>query len=231
MVSRKVIVDQLKKIGFRHDGWGRTEVSELENIILPDEEIYECVNGFYDGGFALLVATNVRVLLIDKKPLNYLTVEDVRFDMISEIDYNNRLIAADIHISSGNEDLHFTSLNQGRLKKLIGHVQHCMAESKQKQDTNQEGQVQHLENINLQLQEFLKAQAQYQKELSTQISTNNQTNSAPEPPKISNELADFLYAQGLLAQHHKKGDDEPINSEEPVAALAVPCLNLLLLIR
>ncbi|HSX47611.1 MAG TPA: hypothetical protein VLF63_02445 [Patescibacteria group bacterium] len=54
MVDRKVIVDQLRKIGFNISGWGRTEVSELPHIILPDEEIYECVNGIYNGGFGFL---------------------------------------------------------------------------------------------------------------------------------------------------------------------------------
>src|ERR1700690_4438056 len=73
MVSKKSVVEQLKKIGFKHEAWGRGEVRELHNILIPDEEIVECVNGIYEGGFALLVATNVRVLLIDKKPLNYLT--------------------------------------------------------------------------------------------------------------------------------------------------------------
>src|SRR5579862_6348132 len=165
MVSLKKIEDQLKKIGFNHNGWGRTEVRELKNIILPDEEIYECVNGFYDGGFALLVATDVRVLLIDKKPLKYLTVEDLRFDMINELDYNHRFIGANISIAAGNKNLKFTSINQPRLRKLIGHVQRCMAEVKKKQTSHQEGQVQHLEQINEQLQSYLLTQQQQQERM------------------------------------------------------------------
>ena len=81
-------------------------------IILPDEEIFECVNGIYEGGFALLVATDVRVLLIDKKPLNYLTVEDLRFDMINEIDYNHRVFGAHVDITTGNRELKFRSYNR-----------------------------------------------------------------------------------------------------------------------
>ncbi|HSX47612.1 MAG TPA: PH domain-containing protein, partial [Patescibacteria group bacterium] len=92
----------------------------------------------------------MRVLLVDKKPLNYLTVEDMRFDMISEMDYSHRLLGATISISSGDKNLRFRSYNQARLRKLIGHVQHCMAESKKRIDTHQEGQVQHLEQINKQ---------------------------------------------------------------------------------
>ena len=117
MVSPKSVEDQLKLIHFNQRSWGRTEISELPNILMPDEEIFECVNGYYEGGFALLCATNIRMLLIDKKPLKYLTVEDVRFDMINQIDYSHRLLGAHITVSAGIKNLKFTSLNQRRLRQ------------------------------------------------------------------------------------------------------------------
>src|SRR5882724_875351 len=123
MVSQKSVKEQLRRLGFKHRGWGRAEVSELPNILLADEEIYDLVNGIYEGGFALLVATNVRLILIDKKPLNYLTIEDLRFDMINELDYSHRLLGAQINIASGDRNLRFRSYNQQRLRKVIGHVQ------------------------------------------------------------------------------------------------------------
>lgn len=211
MVSATVIEEQLKKIGFNYHGWGRTEVKELRNIILPDEQIYECVNGFYEGGFALLVATDVRVLLIDKKPLNYLTVEDLRFDMINELDYNHRLFGAYISISAGNKNLKFTSINQPRLRTLIGHVQRCMAELKKTESTHREGQVQHLEQINQQLQSYLMAQYRQQQKLSEQLQEvrTGQENAAalqqsPELPRPDPKLADYLYAQSLLADYQAR---------------------------
>src|SRR5882757_2242816 len=123
MVTMQSVVEQLKRIDFNHLAWGRSETKELPHILVPDEKIYELVNGIYEGGFALLVATNFRMLLIDKKPMNYLTVEDLRFDMISEIDYAHRLLGARISISTGSKNLKFTSYNQHRLRKLITHVQ------------------------------------------------------------------------------------------------------------
>ncbi len=208
MVSAKLIEKQLKKVGFNSRGWGRTEVRELQNIILPDEEILECVNGIYEGGFALLLATDVRVLLVDKKPLNYLTVEDLRFDMISEIDYNHRLIGAYIAISTGSKNLKFTSINQVRLRKLIGHVQHCMAEVKKQQSTHQEGQHQHLEQINEQLRSYLVVQYEQQQKLNKQLQRvrARQESVASLPLKLEmgrppDELSDYLLAQSLMAQH------------------------------
>lgn len=213
MVSESVIRQQLKSIGFKYEGWGRGEISELHKIILPDEIIYECVNGIYDGGFALMLATDIRVLLVDKKPLNYLTVGDMRFDMISEMDYSHRLMGANISISAGDKALKFRSYNQRRLRKLIGHVQNAMADIKKRQTTHQEGQVSHLEQINRQLQTYLVAQHEYQMQLqdltlNKQLRrSNNEARNIPKPPRPSNELADYLYAQSLMAQYATKRAD------------------------
>lgn len=204
MVSPQEVEQQLSRINVKTSGWGRREFEELPNIMLPGEEIYECVNGIYEGGFALLIATDVRVLLVDKKPLNFLTVEDMRFDMISEMDYNHRLLGAFVSISSGNKNLNFRSYNQPRLRKLIGHVQHCMAESKKKHSYHVEGQSQHLERINEQLQSYLAAQQEYQRQMQ-QFNDAQKAGASPQampqmPEPPSNELKDYLYARSLMQQ-------------------------------
>jgi hypothetical protein len=213
MVSEESVRAQLKDIDFKQHGWGKAEVNELPHILLEDEKIYECVNGTYEGGFALLVATDVRLLLVDKKPFNYLTVEDLRFDMINEIDYSHRLFGAYIGISTGSKNLKFRSYNQPRLRKLISHVQHCMAEAKKKQSDHQEDQNQHLEQINQQLQAYLMAQYQHQEELQRHLTSQSQPNNnfvTPPEPKPSPELSDYLFAQSLLAQHQVQvGELEP----------------------
>lgn len=224
MVTVKSVEEQLKKIRFNRKGWGRSEAEELPHILLPEEKISECVNGVYEGGFALLVATDVRVLLVDKKPLNYLTVEDLRFDMITEIDYSHRLFGARISISSGSKNMKFTSYNQQRLRKLIGHVQHRMAELKKEQSDHQVDQKQHLEQINQQLQAYLLAQYKQQEDLRKQLEDAKNKGTAdiaaPEPVKPSPELSDFLFAQTLLEQYRQNESGAlPVKSPEPAAQL------------
>ena len=207
MVSSKSVEEQLKNIKFSAKSWGRAEIGELPNILLDDEKIFECVNGTYEGGFALLVATNIRLLLIDKKPLKFLTVEDLRFDMINQIDYSHRLMGARINVSAGNKNTKFTSFNQQRLRKLINHIQHRMAEVKKELTSSSETQQQHLERINQQLQTYLLAQHQQQEELRQKLETAQQKGETapPTPATITPvrpdpELADFLYAQSLMQQ-------------------------------
>ena len=191
MVDRDYIKSQLTKIGFGTSRINRAEIQELENILLPDETIYECVNGYYEGGVALLVATDIRVLLIDKKPLGFLNVDDMRFDMISDIDYTHRIIGAQININCGMRNLVFKSYNQPRLRKAIGHIQQRMSEIKKEQNQHASEQKNHLEEINHQLQIYLLAQQQH---LEQQLATSQ----ASQPPKPNPQLADYLFAQRLL---------------------------------
>ena len=182
MISRSTLDKQLKQIHFNHQGWGRSEAQELCNVLMPSEEIDECVNGYYEAGFALLVATKDRLLLVDKKPLNYLTIEDMRFDMINEFDYNHRLLGAEIKISAGAKTLHFRSLNKIRLRRLISFVQYRMTEIKKLQQSHQESQKVHLERMNQQLQMFLAIQQyqhQQQQLIQKQVTENPQPITMP----------------------------------------------------
>lgn len=223
MVSQQSIQAQLGRLGFNTSTWGKTEVDELQNIIIPEEIIYECVNGIYEAGFSLLVATNFRVLLVDKKPLNYLTVVDLRFDMINEIEYSHRLFVAQITISTGSKTLRFRSYNQQRLRKLIDHVQSRMAEAKHRQSLTEEGQYEHLGIINQQLQTYLMAQYQTQQEISQQLQQAQlrgyRVGSKPKPllskPQLPVELGKSLAPPALTQDEAVKAvtDSDDLRSE------------------
>lgn len=158
MISKTNLDTQLRGLHFNPSGWGRAEVKELSDVLMPGEEIDECVNGFYEAGFALLISTKDRLLLLDKKPLNYLVVEDLRFDMINEFDYGHRLLGAHIRVSTGMKTLHFTTWSQPRLRRLYSYVQYRMTEIKKQQLSHQEAQKANLEQMNQQLQLFLALQ-------------------------------------------------------------------------
>lgn len=130
MANITTVEEQLKRIGCNFRFWGRWEVKELANVLLPGETIEHCVNGIYEGGFAMLAATDQRILLIDKKPM-YLTLEDVRFDMISELDYNHRLLNSALKICTPNKALFFKSYNGDRLRHLFHFTQHKVMEIRQ----------------------------------------------------------------------------------------------------
>lgn len=138
---------QLKRIGYSSHFWGHFEIRELRYILMDNETVVQIVNGYYEGGLAMLCATDRRLLLIDKKPMNFLAVEDIRFDMISELDYSYKLTRATVGILTPTKKLYFSSFNMRHLRILLQYVQQCVVSLrqyyyavKQLQDHGLEGQ-------------------------------------------------------------------------------------------
>ena len=125
MMSLLKVEEQLHEIGFRTHGWGRGEVKELRKILADDEVILQCVNGYYQNGFAMLIATSQRLLLVDQKPM-FLTIEAIWYNMIAQIEYNHRLLNSNMCISSPSKDIKFTSMNQIRLRQILAYAQERM---------------------------------------------------------------------------------------------------------
>jgi hypothetical protein len=98
---------------------------------MDDEKIIVLACGRYFGSFALLVATDQRLLLIDKRLL-FMTVEDTRYDMISEIDYNSQVYSATVTVFTMNKTHKFTSIKYKRqLRELTNYVQRRVMEIRQ----------------------------------------------------------------------------------------------------
>jgi len=130
MVSLHEVEAQLKHVGCNFKLWGRAEVRELANVLMPEEKIAQAANGSYEGGFALLCVTNYRVLLVDRKPM-LLTIEDVRYDMMSEVDFHNKLFGATVRIFTPMRNLVFSTWSSARLRKCVSYVQQRVMEIRQ----------------------------------------------------------------------------------------------------
>lgn len=130
MVSLDQVEQQLKTAGCNFRFWGRAEIRELQNILTPEETIAHCANGRYEGGFAMLCVTDYRLLLVDRKPM-FLSLEDIRFDMIVEIDYSARLVDSSVSIMTPGRTLRFMSWNQGHLRAILNYTQQRVLEMRQ----------------------------------------------------------------------------------------------------
>jgi hypothetical protein len=122
MVTLQEVEKQLDAIGANNRYWGRAEVVELQHILVPGEKITACLNGRYQGGFATFVVTDQRLLLVDKK-LFYLTVEDMRYDMISEVDFGAQLLSGTLKVCTPTKTLTFTSFKPRVLRQVSSYIQ------------------------------------------------------------------------------------------------------------
>ncbi|MDZ7744379.1 MAG: PH domain-containing protein [Candidatus Saccharibacteria bacterium] len=133
MVTMESVLRQFRRLGIKPSFWTKGEVNELHNILVPGEELAHVVKGWYEGGFALLCATNHRVLLVDKKPF-FLTVEDLRYDMIVEVKYQYQLMDASVCFTYARKSLDFKSWDKERLQDLVAYVRQCTLEVKLRSD-------------------------------------------------------------------------------------------------
>ncbi len=127
MVDSNTVQKQLRAIGADQLFWGKLELAELPKILIRGEIIEHVQHGHYSGGFATLVATNHRLLLVDKKPF-FLTVIDLRYDMVAEVDYGHQFMGATIHVQSFNKDFKFQSYNKSNLREMTGFIQNKVME-------------------------------------------------------------------------------------------------------
>jgi hypothetical protein len=117
MVSKVSVKSQLKKIGHSFRVFGRAEINELKNILNPGESILQCAYGHYHGGSGILVATDQRILLIDKRPF-YLNVESMAYENIKHIDFKRDKLHGVLYVQSGIKRVIFRSVSDARLKLI-----------------------------------------------------------------------------------------------------------------
>lgn len=134
MVNLNHLEQQLKKVGCNFRFWGRGEKRELANVLTEDEQVAHCVNGRYEGGFAMLCVTDQRLLLIDHKPM-FMAIEDIRFDMIAEIDFSSQLLVSSVKVITPNRTLEFNSWSHHHLREVLNYTQQRMFELRQHYST------------------------------------------------------------------------------------------------
>ena len=136
MVHPSIIEARLGELGFNTSRWFKSEIHELQHILMDDEKIVALACGRYFGSFALLVATDLRLLLIDKRVF-FMTIEDTRYDMISEIDLNMQVYAANLTVYTMNKTHKFTTVKYKKeLRQLATYAQRRVWEVRQSQEPN-----------------------------------------------------------------------------------------------
>lgn len=122
MVTLQEVERQLAALGANNRFWGRAEIVELQHILVPGEQIQSSMNGRYLGGFATFVVTDQRLLIVDKKVF-YLTVEDMRYDMISEVDFSAQLLSGTVRVVTPTKNLTFTTYKPRQLRVVVSYIQ------------------------------------------------------------------------------------------------------------
>lgn len=120
------IRQELSQAGVTPHGLNKAESKYLPNIIHDTEHIKGAVYGTQPGTFsAMLVATDRRVIFLDKKPL-YCVSDELTYDVISGIKQESTALGANITLYTrvGDYSLHFVNpVCAGKFQKAVEKLQ------------------------------------------------------------------------------------------------------------
>jgi Bacterial PH domain/Short C-terminal domain len=101
----------------------RKEVKELPNVLWDDEKIEKLIIGTYGGaaGTGVLVATNKRLVFVDKGMMN-LRVEDFPYDKITSIQYKTGMMLGELTIFASGNKAEIKNVNKGQCRNFAETV-------------------------------------------------------------------------------------------------------------
>ena len=211
MVDLSNVLVQLKDVGYKTGVFQRSEVKELCNVLQPDERILQATNGHYEGGFGLLVATDHRLILIDRK-IMFLTLDSIAYSMIQEVTFNYRLLNSTIHIFTSNKVLDFSSWNHGQIRSILMYAQKAMRDPKALLKEDVEAPMHTMKYENLRIPEVdIDDVPTMPQPSSPFVNENTQSsfiksssiNTMPiEPTNLSTDRASSNYTQPALGQRN-----------------------------
>jgi hypothetical protein len=130
MPSYETVRIQISKLDGYDQVITRKEIKELPNILWDDENIHHVISGTYNHGQGLLIATEIRLLFVDKGMLGKLKVEDFPLDKISSIQYETGMMFGKITI--------FTSSNKAAIEQVEKNSARAFAEMCRRMISKQE---------------------------------------------------------------------------------------------
>ncbi len=104
--------------------FGRSECAELKKILSNTETVEHLVYGFYNGGRGILVATNKRILLIDKRSF-FVNVEEFLYDLLHSATVDKNSLLPQITLVSPHSKLTFKTVSDAKLKKMSDFISDC----------------------------------------------------------------------------------------------------------
>lgn len=104
MATLDEIKKQIKNLNTGSKLLGMKEIKALPDILWEDEKLEKLVQGFYENGNGILIATDKRLVFVDKGMIYGIRVEDFPYNKISSIQYQTGILGGKITIfASGNK--------------------------------------------------------------------------------------------------------------------------------
>lgn len=111
---------QLRKLGVSSYALIHKECRYLPTLLHQNEEIGGVLYGHYRGGFAMLVATDRRIIFLDNKPM-FVNEDEISYNVVSGVSHNQVGFAATVTLHTRIKDY---SLRTYNTKCALGFVEY-----------------------------------------------------------------------------------------------------------
>ncbi|MEK7599620.1 MAG: PH domain-containing protein [Patescibacteria group bacterium] len=117
------------------------ETRELPKLIQPDEHILGIVYGRYKKGKVgtvqtvgrgALIATDQRILFLDKKPL-FIRCDEIAYEIVSGISYARVAIAGTVAMRTREGEVHIRTFNQKCAEQFVAALEDAIFRQKVKE--------------------------------------------------------------------------------------------------
>lgn len=113
---------ELRDLGVSSFAMMRMATHHLPNIIHPDEKIGGVVYGHYEGGHGMLVATDRRIIFLDRKPL-YANQEFVNYDVVSGVHHSYSGFGSTVTLHTRIRDFVIHTYNEDCAQNFVNFLE------------------------------------------------------------------------------------------------------------
>jgi len=128
----KRVLSELKQVGVSRLGLRSHEAKYLPISIHADEHIMGAVFGHAPEGFVMLVATDKRVIYLDRKPL-FSNQDEITYDVVSGVKYSKAAFDGTLTLHTGIKDYKLRNIHQESAMQFVRYIeQRCLEYSQQR---------------------------------------------------------------------------------------------------
>mgnify|MGYP003500435233 FL=1 len=114
---------QLASIGASRSQLKQREVLELPKILFENEVPKAFIIGFYDGGYGMMLATDLRLLFIDVLPFGRVKIDDIPYNMVASTTLQLGMLFGTVSVASRAKNYRFWWLNKDNASDFNDYIE------------------------------------------------------------------------------------------------------------
>lgn len=116
------VLKELKGLGVSTFELGRAESGYAPNVIHADEHIGGVLYGHHKDGHVMMIATDRRVIFLDKKPM-FVNKDEITYDVVSGISLNKAGIGSTVTLHTRIKDYVIRTFNEKCAEGFVRYIE------------------------------------------------------------------------------------------------------------